>query len=140
MDFRSGLVCNLQQFIFPQLNLGSVAAAAARIDIYSLRIRKSVFADTVPPPQNALSSEFCSAMICYKIDDTGIVIQYIYLVRRNFTKLWNGKIMIQNRSWIFLFLVFTACVFEVDNMLFFLCVNADYRVSGIQKLLCFFID
>ena len=83
------------KLVLPDPSAAAVTATTVTVDVQSFGFRKCVLSNSFPPPINAFSCKLCCIMTGSKINESGVVIQYIYPIWIHFPEFGDRKIMIQ---------------------------------------------
>lgn len=79
-------------------------------------------------------------MVSTRIDETGTAVQNINAIWIHFSQFGNRKVMVPYYTRILRPAVFRTIIFEIANILFFLCTNRDYRITRLKVLFCQIIN
>lgn len=75
-----------------------------------------------------------------EVDKAGVVVQDIYAVWRHFPQFGQWEVVVHHFPGILGRTVFRPIVLKVADILFFLCVDRNDRLTICQKLRGFFVD
>src|SRR5215469_7129589 len=106
MDSYTYSFCQLAELILPKPGFVAIAAPAIARYHKFCGIRKRMFSYGFPPTGDALYCKFCGVVACPYIHKSNIVIQVINPIGRDFTQLFNGKVVVKHAARIFVFTVF----------------------------------